>query len=91
MGVIVIWILVHQEILKATIGIHSFMIWIVVYDGNVAYELPPFPNSSMSRMEQKNGCHPWIEYVTCTGDSFPSIVHFSRCVGHLTCINLEYS
>ena len=37
------------------------------YDGYVAFELPPSASkTAMSGMEQRNDCHPWTEYVTCS-------------------------
>ena len=60
------------------------------YDGYVAFELPPSASkTAMSGMEQRNDCHPWTEYVTCSSDCFEGIVRFSRCAGHLRCINVD--
>ena len=61
-----------------------------LYDGYVAYELPPQKEkSSMHGMEQRFDGHVWNEYVTCSSDLFNGFVCFSRCGGHLRCCNVE--
>ena len=62
------------------------------YDDYVAFELPPCRQySGMYGMEQKYDSHLWTEYVTCSSDSFDGVVRFSRCSGHLRCINIDCS
>ncbi|MCO5586321.1 hypothetical protein L7F22_040260 [Adiantum nelumboides] len=60
------------------------------YDGYVAYEFPAAGDSSgMAGMEQRHDSHLWTEYVTCSSNSFMGAVRFSRCSGHLRCVNLD--
>ena len=62
----------------------------VHYDGYIAFELPPQgEQSTMHGMEQRFDGHCWTEYVTCSSDLFKGVVRFSRCAGHLQCVNID--
>ena len=62
----------------------------VHYDGYIAFELPPQGEQpTMHGMEQRFDGHCWTEYVTCSSDLFKGVVCFSRCGGHLQCVNID--
>ena len=58
------------------------------YNGNLIFELPPTKATefSMDGMEQRYDGHCWIKPVT-TKITFPGAIRWSKCAGHLRCIN----
>lgn len=58
-----------------------------MYNGNVAFELPPSIINSMEGMKHAFDGHRWLKYKTTTMQGFDGTVRLSDCVGGFVCNN----
>ncbi|KAJ7557635.1 hypothetical protein O6H91_04G003100 [Diphasiastrum complanatum] len=58
-----------------------------MYNGNVAFELPPSTINSMADMKHAFDGHGWLKFKTTTMQGFDGTMRLSDCAGGFVCNN----